>query len=431
MSKFSKVLYLFAILLLGWLAAMPYWPTIKEEAKNIYATWLAIRESDNQEYATEDTVESDSNLTRQRAVAQPKPLDELLITAEEADTEGLDPFLAEARERALDDPEAAMQWLQEQSTGSERLRGMLEVVALWAAKDSESALLWLESNAQGLARLETLNSGVELWAQRDPKAAANWIDGMANDGSKIAAAKSLASNWAKTDPATASAWVDTLPKGPLRQEAASALAISWMETDPAGATAWATQEALRTVNNQALLETIKIYAQTSPDEAEAFIRQLGPVDPFATNDIGRNYVEQFIHARAESDPAGTAKWLQSLPPGDPLYQTKHAQNILSIWTKTDSIAASAWLSEQPLGAERDAAIVGFAETIQKFEPEAAATWANTISNPEQRVEQLTNSIRTWANSEPQAALEWVIHSELEPALQEQLARKMAWSELSP
>ena len=42
-----------------------------------------------------------------------------------------------------------MRWLQEQHSGSERLRGMLVVVALWASEDSESALLWLESHAEG------------------------------------------------------------------------------------------------------------------------------------------------------------------------------------------------------------------------------------------------------------------------------------------
>ena len=89
-----------------------------------------------------------------------------------------------------------MQWLQSEFTGPERLRGMLEVVAVWAADDSENALLWLESNAQGLARLETLNSGIELWSQQDPTAAATWVEGMANDGSKVTAATVLAATWA-------------------------------------------------------------------------------------------------------------------------------------------------------------------------------------------------------------------------------------------
>ena len=197
MSQLSKVLYLCAILLLAWLAVLPHWPTIKEEAQNFYAAWQQIRNPVEEVDSKEPAEDFEKSTTRERVIAAPKPAAELLVQAAVED-ETLDPFLKEARERALADPEAAMQWLQEQSTGTERLRGMLEVVALWAADDSESALLWLESNAQGLARLETLNSGVELWAERDPQAAAGWIDGMANDGSKISAAKSLASTWVRS-----------------------------------------------------------------------------------------------------------------------------------------------------------------------------------------------------------------------------------------
>ena len=47
-----------------------------------------------------------------------------------------DPLIVEARRRAEEDPEAAMLWLQSQNPGADRLRAMLEVVAMWAADDS-------------------------------------------------------------------------------------------------------------------------------------------------------------------------------------------------------------------------------------------------------------------------------------------------------
>ena len=67
-----------------------------------------------------------------------------------------------------------------------------------------------------------------------------------------------------------------------------------------------------------------------------------------------------------------------------------------------------------------------AETIQRFEPEAAATWASTISDPDQRSKQLTESIRTWGKGKPHAALEWVISSDLAPAEKEQLASEIGF-----
>lgn len=423
MSKLSQVLYLCGILLLAFLAAMPYWPTIKEEAKNIYSTWQAIRNPDSQKADAQEAAEPNEGDRGERLVAQPKTVDELtLTTKEKSDPENLDPFLAEARQRAKNDPQAAMQWLQEQSTGAERLRGMLEVVALWAAKDSESALLWLESNAQGLARLETLNSGVELWAGRAPKAAANWIDGMANDGSKVTAAKSLVSTWVKSNPTEAAEWVVGLPNDSIRDEAASALALSWMEFDPVSASAWAGKESKDTNNDQLYIQVIGKYAQIAPAEAENFMRMTPVEDPSTYT----SYLEGFVKARAAHDPVATAEWLQSLPPNDRLKQPQNTTRLMEVWTKTDSVAASAWLSDQAPGPERDAAIVGFAETIQGFEPKAATAWANTISDAEQRSEQLSKSIQSWAKAQPKDALEWVVDSELEPALQERLVREIGY-----
>lgn len=420
MSPLSKFLYSSLILLLVGLAVAPHWPAMREEAENFYVAWQQIRSAGETTPEAEETSEEKEN-RRERAIAPPKPAPALpALVPPVNSTEALDPFIREARERARQDPEAAMQWLQEQSTGAERLRGMLEVVALWAAKDSESALLWLETNAQGIARLETLNSGVELWAERDPAAAASWIDGMANDQSKVSAAKSLAATWGKRDPRAAAVWLDSLPGGPVRQEAAGALALAWMETDPANAAAWAKQEAQGRGDKQLLLQAIGQYAKLAPDEAETFVRGIPFEDPFDT----LIYAEQLVRARAENDPVAAAEWLQSLTNDDPLNQPESTKALMQVWAKSDSIAASAWLSEQPPGPKRDAAIVGFSESIRRFEPEAAVAWANTISDPNQKTEQMTQSIRSWADKDSQAALAWVFDADLAPDLQEQLAREI-------
>lgn len=384
---------------------------------NFRKAWTLAREETVEPEAIPVTTEAEKTDLRERVLISPQ--EETPVKAPEEVLTEPDDFLAEARQRAKQDPEAAMLWLQEQSSGSERLRGMLEVVALWAADDSESAMLWLESNAQGLARLETLNSGVSLWAASDPSAAADWIDGMANDGSKITAAKSLASTWIQNAPNEATSWIESLPDGTLRNEAATALAESWIETDPDSAAAWAYNEANRSGNRTMLIDTIESYAGLNPEAAEAFVRNISLEDPFDLS-----YMSEFVKARAMNDPAGTASWLESMAKNDPYYSSSHATQLMTAWTETDSIAASTWLSDQPLGAERDAAIIGFTESIQRFEPEAATEWANTISDPDRRLAQISSSIRNWAANDPKAALEWVISAELEPALQEQLAREI-------
>jgi hypothetical protein len=420
-SLLSKVLYLCVILLLACLAVLPHWATIKKEAGNIYATWQHVRSPNRQITDAQQPEKPNPKKMRERMIAPPTAPEPVVATTEQATkADTLDPFILEARERAQTDPEAAMQWLQERGTGAERLRGMLEVVALWAGEDSESALLWLESNAQGLARLETLNSGIELWAERDPRAAADWIDGMANDGSKIAAAKSLAVSWGSRDPEKVSAWLKTLPDDEIKATAALALAETWPQKDPRAASLWAFQLAQSSGDVRPLKNSLRQYALENPAGAEAFARQLAEEENNPSGTLA------YIQARAEIDPASTVDWLSSLEQSDPFHRSEYfaqyTEAAISEWTKNDSIAASAWLSQQAPSPTRDAAIVGFSESIQRFEPEAAAAWANTLSDPERRMEQLSQSVRSWAENDARAALSWVIGAELEPALQEQLAR---------
>jgi len=326
-----------------------------------------------------------------------------------------DPFVAEARRRAQEDPEAAMLWVQSQAEGQQRLRAMLQVVAVWAAADSEDALLWLESNAQGLARMEALYSGMELWGKEDPISAAQWIEGMASDGSKETAVKALVTNWVRDYPEEAALWVAEMPDGPVRDEAASAMVRSWAEDDPVAASVWAIREAESTGNRQPLSAAVEQFAKLRPGEAERFVREL-----YSANSA-REPVETFIRSLAEEDPLRAARWLGDLSADDPLAAPENARVLLKEWSRTDSVSASAWIAEKAPGPERDAAIVGFAESMTAYEPAAAAAWTNAISDPVLRVEKLGATVEAWAARTPDAALEWLGTAELEPALREHLA----------
>ena len=408
-----RVFFLLTIVGLAILAVQPCLPKIEREVAHFYDTWKSIRGGQGLEVMNEGpepkTVEDP--VTRARGLVTPELLHSETLKAEPAK----DSFILEARRRAKEDPSAAMDWLQRQHSGSERLRGMLEVVALWAAEDSESALLWLESNAQGLARLETLNNGVELWAERNPTEASQWIDGMANDGSKAIAAKALAAKWAQAEPAVAAEWVAGLPDGPVQEKAKQALVQSWVMQDAKAASIWALAEAEFNGDYDLLGKTILEFSKQSPEEAESFVRDLAQAN---YSDIA---VASHVMGRAEEDPAATAEWLARMAPTDPIYSAEYANELMQTWAESDSIAASEWLSSQNPGEQRDAAISGFSESILRYEPEAAAVWANTISDSDLRMEQLGRNIGIWAGTQPAEALEWVQTAELEPSVRTHLA----------
>lgn len=415
MKWIGRSALVFALISLAALAALPYLEPVREK-------WDRFREAwERANTPTPSVVEPTETVTEQPGAAIAGRERSILLPPDESDTlspqKNEDPLLVEARRRAKEDPAAAMVWLQTEASGKDRLRGMLEIVALWAAEDAENTLLWLESNAQGLARLETLHSGIELWSQQDPTAAADWINGMANDGSKLTAAKTLAANWVSQNPEEASQWVGQLPTGSLRSATAEALVESWASTDPKAAAIWAFSEAEFDGDVELFNQSIQLYTEADPEEAGQLLRAVTEAHEAPGS------VDAYVRTLAQEDPEEALNWQTGLSPEDPLNRTGNLQTIMEEWSRTDSVAASGWLNDAAPGPQRDAAIIGFVETMSKYEPEAAAAWSNNISDPNQRVEILTRSVQTWTANDPEEALKWLNSSELEPGLRSSLIER--------
>ena len=419
MKWVGRILFALAFTGMAALAAFPYLDTLRQKWDQFQKAWQLVNSNSSTtvETETEKPEPEETGLVRTRSITLP---DAKNSEANSEPSENRDPFLVEARRRAKENPAAAMAWLQTEATGKDRLRGMLEIVALWAAKDAESALLWLESNAPGLARIETLNSGIELWSQQDPVAAAEWIDGMANDGSKLAVAKTLAANWASQNPDDASKWVAQLPEGNLRNAAAGALIESWAKTDPKAATIWAFSEAEFNGNVDLFNRSIEYYAEANPAEAEQLLRAVTEAHEAPGS------VDTYVRTLAQDSPEDAIDWLNSLDANDPLNQSGNIEIILQEWGSTDSVAASAWLSKTTPGPQRDAAIAGFTKSIVEFDPEVAVTWSTSIADPKKRNQNITWNVQKWAETQPEQALEWVQQqTELEPKLRYSLINSIS------
>ena len=414
MSRSKKLIYLLVILGLSILALRPYHQDIQQSLQDFQKAWQLVRTGEPKAPEPIKVAEENNSDRRQRKVITP---DELVETTTETSIPE-NPFIAEARERASADPEAAMAWLQVQSMSQDRLRGMLEIVAVWAAKDSEGALLWLESNAQGLARHTTIESGMALWAQQDPDTAASWIEGMANDGSKATAARALVGNWAATDPGAAQQWIEQLSPGTIRNTAAAEYVQTAMAQNPEAIADWAFKESTYQGNRDLFVESIRNYAEIDPEASASYLRNM-------QNSINTpDAIEAYLQTRTQQNPLETMNWLAFQASDDPLNQPVSTQIVMQEWTKSDSVAASEWLNQQDNGPHRDAAIAGFAETMIDYEPKAVAEWVNTLSNAENRVTALENSIQHWSRTQPVQALNWVKTAELEADLRTALANEI-------
>ncbi len=164
--------------------------------------------------------------------------------------------------------------------------------------------------------------------------------------------------------------------------------------------------------------SIQQYAQANPDEAEQFLRSVNQAYE------APEAIETYVRTRAQDNPTEAMDWLSALPATDPLNQPQSSEVIMQEWSRTDSVAASTWLNDAAAGPLRDAAIVGFTTTMLDFDPEAAAAWSTTSSEPEQRVAQLNRAILNWSHAQPHQELQWVKDAELAPDLRDALASQI-------
>ena len=92
------------------------------------------------------------------------------------------------------------------------------------------------------------------------------------------------------------------------------------------------------------------------------------------------------------DPAGAVAWAAQHP--DEKVRSGATVAAVSSWAAADAYAASEWVTTQPAGPLREAAVRGLVQSLQENSPDDALQWAGTLTNPQQResaqVSVLTN-----------------------------------------
>jgi hypothetical protein len=73
------------------------------------------------------------------------------------------------------------------------------------------------------------------------------------------------------------------------------------------------------------------------------------------------------------------------------------------WSQYDAIATAGWLGTLPAGSSRDAAIQPLVSHVRDFDPGTAFSWAASISDENDRLNELRQTLQTWRGSDLQAA----------------------------
>lgn len=274
--------------------------------------------------------------------------------------------LAELTELAVTQPEAALSLALAAPSARQREMATQAVLRGWAATDADAAGDWVLANlplAQRRAAVEALLQG----AIAQPEAA-------------IRVAHELCT-------------VDVAWRAEHGQSLLKALGAAGLFGQ---ASAFAADGA-DAERGQWLFTTYEQWAQYDPTAALAVAAELP--DPAATEQA-RQAV--FI-GWARSDPASLVTYATSLPEGD--LRTTALREALPQWVYLEPSAASEWMNARPPGPELDAGAVAVATNpaILTESPATAATWAESIADPQLRAETLHEVLLQWNAFDPAAA----------------------------
>ncbi|MEM7387102.1 MAG: hypothetical protein AAF514_19360 [Verrucomicrobiota bacterium] len=267
----------------------------------------------------------------------------------------------------------------------------------WATQDAAAAAAWLDGQEAGREKSFYTSGLVNGMAQSDPGAATEFVlglgeDQLSSDGDRGGRGgrggfginqetllASIGQEVLKQGISEAIDWADALPEGDLKATQIDQIADSYAREDIESATQW----------------------------AEDLIGQSG----------GEQAVRQVADEWAKTDPEAAIDWTMQL---DEEVRADAMRSAFDEWTQSDVEGASQYLAEMPASPEKDSAVQGMALELDRENPEAAATWAETIADEEIRTETLSQVARTWMRVDAEAAQAWLPTSGLSSEAQTQV-----------
>jgi hypothetical protein len=267
----------------------------------------------------------------------------------------------------------------------------------------------------------TLSQMVGQFANLDPKKAFDFAVSLQNPQEQTAAVNGLFSTWGNDDPEAAAAGWKKLPAGQGRLEALDIVASSWCRSDPEAAKAWA-DSLSGTERARALASVLPALARDHPAAASSQLAALIAAPP---DGMGKNLASsagELAGHWAGDDPAAASAWAATLPDGQS--RDTGLAAVSAAWSQYDAIATAGWLGTLPAGSSRDAAIQPLVSHVRDFDPGTAFSWAASISDENDRLNELRQTLQTWRGSDLQAARAALAAAELTAKERKSLGKEL-------
>jgi hypothetical protein len=291
-----------------------------------------------------------------------------------------------------------------------------------AASDPSLALQFAQAAPTPRQRDEFIRAALQGWGTTAPLDAARWtLDHVRLGERRLAAEALLETAIAQPDAAIEAANFLCLSDPMLRSDHGNALVSAFSRAGRFDLAAQFAATAPTDFRAHWLSTAFSRWAQHQPTTAIAAAHELS--DTTARTEA----LQGVITGWAMSDPAALVAHAGKLPAGDT--RPTALREGLQQWVTLDPVAASAWMDNLDPSRDLDAGAAAVATTpvIVEKKPDVAASWAESIVDPELRANTLLDLIRLWAERDPAAARSYAANS---PALRPE-TRAAALSSFEP
>ena len=268
-------------------------------------------------------------------------------------------------EKAIQDPESALQEAMLMPQGYERDNTLQSVIDAWATQDPQQAFAYVERIADNRIRLQLQETILYRWAESDPQAAYEIMQTLPK-GRTSNVNYTIFTNIANQNPREALNLIENISSSRNRVDAYNATIQTWAAKDARAAANFITQIDNKQLRQQLAPTVIQYLSTESPDDALIFARELDP--------NGQMYLQDTVIGQI----AGT-----------------NPERALQLAQSAELVTV------------RQQLMVTVVNNLSYQDPQRAAAMIDQIPSAEITPEIINSVVYNWANSDPDAAIAWV------------------------
>ncbi len=299
---------------------------------------------------------------------------------------------------------------------------MSDRLKILAATDPALALQLAQAAATPRQRENFRNAVLQGWATRDAEAAAKWTLANVRSEERRVAIEAIAAGAIDRpeEAVRAFAWLMTADPRSVGDHG-NALTFAFAHAGQFEIASRFAADGPAEHRAAWLCTVFNQWAVYQPQASLAAVAQIP--DPAARGEA----MQGIVAGWSSSDPAGLVSYAQTLPAGET--RLNALRDGLSQWVYRDPKAATEWMDSHDPNPDLDAgaAAVAVLPALVEQKPDIAASWAESITDPELRINTLLDLIRIWGARDPTGARNYVATTSALPADR----RELALSSLQP